>query len=111
MKLLEPITIKNITLKNRMVIPPMSGNSADDGFVTEATRDYYGARARGQWGLIVFEGIAPRYPGGVIMPNGLSLDDDKYIPGLKEIVDDIHTQGMPVIAQLVDVSPSFSLLT
>ena len=102
MKLLEPITIKNITLKNRMVIPAICGDTADNGYVTQATRDYYTARARGKWGLIVFEATAPRFPGGVILPKVLGISDDKYIPGLKEVVDDIHAEGVPVVIQLVD---------
>ena len=53
----QPVTILNLTLKNRLVMPPMhTGLATDDGHATDALADYY--RARAQYsapGLIIME--------------------------------------------------------
>ena len=47
-KLWENFRIGRMELKNRVVMPPMvTRYAADDGFVTERTKNYYEARARG----------------------------------------------------------------
>ncbi|MCX6007870.1 MAG: hypothetical protein NTZ34_11525, partial [Chloroflexi bacterium] len=54
--LFTPFKIKNLELKNRIVMPPMTSNLADpDGNVTENMINYYAARARGGAGYIVVE--------------------------------------------------------
>jgi 2,4-dienoyl-CoA reductase-like NADH-dependent reductase (Old Yellow Enzyme family) len=48
--LLTPARIGGVTIKNRIVMPPMTTRTADDdGCVTDATTAYYVARARGSW--------------------------------------------------------------
>ena len=52
-----PITINRLTLKNRLVLPPMhTGLATDDGRATPAQAEYYAARARfSAPGLIIME--------------------------------------------------------
>ena len=50
----DPITINSITLRNRLVMPPMATGRADRGCPTEELERYYGLRARGT-GLIIVE--------------------------------------------------------
>lgn len=58
--LLSPITIKNVELRNRMVVPSMGSNLGnDDGSVSQRLIDYYRTRAAGGWGLVVVEGVVP----------------------------------------------------
>lgn len=94
-RLFSPINISRMELKNRIVMAPAhEGLAALDGFVTPAYSDYYLRRAQGGTGMIVLGGVAinPRpFP-------ALRLSDDKFIPGLKEMVDRIHAETETKIA-------------
>ncbi len=55
----EPITIGNVTIKNRFVVSPMVMNYCTaDGRATETYIAYHEARAKGGWGLIITEDYA-----------------------------------------------------
>ena len=55
-KIFEPITINQLTLKNRLVVPAMvSKYTTQDGFATEQYIAYHEAKAKGGWGLIIAE--------------------------------------------------------
>ncbi|AIF53598.1 NADPH dehydrogenase NamA [Pelosinus sp. UFO1] len=98
--LFTPISFKQLTLKNRVVMPPMCMYSAaDDGMVTDWHVTHYTTRAVGQVGLIIVEatGVEPR---GRISNKDLGIWDDKHIAGLKSIVDHIHAQGGKIGIQL-----------
>jgi len=93
MMLFKSFTIKNLTLKNRAVMPPMCMYSAaNDGKVTDFHLVHYGSRAIGGVGLIIQEatGIVPD---GRITENDLGIWSDEHIPGLKRIVNVIHEHG------------------
>ncbi|MHA1354035.1 MAG: oxidoreductase [Candidatus Heimdallarchaeota archaeon] len=56
MKLFEPITINNVEIKNRIVMPGMETNFGDGkGGITEKNIKYFEERAKGGTGLIIFE--------------------------------------------------------
>jgi 2,4-dienoyl-CoA reductase-like NADH-dependent reductase (Old Yellow Enzyme family) len=56
MKLFEPISIGELTLKNRLVFPPLETNYATDkGCVTQRLLDHYENIAKGGVGLIVVQ--------------------------------------------------------
>ena len=98
--LFTPFLLKNLTLKNRIVMPPMCMYSAaDDGLVTDWHVLHYTTRAVGQVGLIIVEatGIEPR---GRISNRDLGIWDDGHIAGLKRIVDSVHAQGGTIGIQL-----------
>lgn len=98
--LFTPFSLKKLTLKNRVVMPPMCMYSAaDDGLVTDFHVLHYGTRAVGQVGLIIVEatGVEPR---GRISNRDLGIWDDGHIVGLKRIVDIVHTNGGKVGIQL-----------
>jgi len=99
-KLWEPFRIGRMELKNRVVMPPMvTRYAADDGFVTERTRDYYEARARGGAGLIIVEATYVHRQGWAF-PNQLGISDDKFIPGMRELVDVVHKHGAKIGIQI-----------
>jgi NADPH2 dehydrogenase len=98
--LFTPISFKNLTLKNRIVMPPMCMYSAaDDGMVTDWHVIHYATRAVGQVGLIIVEatGVEPR---GRISNRDLGIWDDAHISGLKRIVEQVHAQGSKIGIQL-----------
>ena len=62
--LFSPLTIGNLTISNRIVMPPMATNFGDsDGFVTDDIIAYYAERARGGVGYITIEHTAVRIDG------------------------------------------------
>jgi 2,4-dienoyl-CoA reductase-like NADH-dependent reductase (Old Yellow Enzyme family) len=98
-KLLSPLTIKNITLKNRIVMSPMCQYSAIDGFTNDWHMVHYGSRAAGGTGLIIAEATAVS-PEGRITPADLGIWNDDHINGLSRIVRFIHLHGSVAGIQL-----------
>ena len=99
--LFTPFTIKNVTLKNRIVMSPMCmySCSKQDGKVTDWHMTHYSSRAVGQVGLIILEATAVT-PQGRISPYDLGIWSDDHIEGLKKLVDLCHEFGSKVGIQL-----------
>jgi len=99
--LCQPINLGSMTLKNRIVMPPMVVRYADaDGFVTDRTVNYYEARAKGGTGLIIQEATFVSEKGQIIA-NEPAIYDDRFIPGLSRVAEAIHRHGAKAAAQLV----------
>ena len=101
MKLFKPFTIKNMTLKNRLVMPPMCMYSAinKDGMVTPFHIAHYTTRAIGQVGLIIVEATGVTSEGR-ISNECLGLYDDDQIAGMQQVVDNVHYAGGKIALQL-----------
>ncbi|MFW6237538.1 MAG: NADH:flavin oxidoreductase, partial [Desulfosudaceae bacterium] len=84
-RLLEPITIKSMTIPNRMIMPALTVNLAM-GEVNDAIVAYYERRAKGGAGLVT-AGISPVVPGMVM---GIDISEDRFIDGHKRMVAAIH---------------------
>ena len=105
MKLFEPLDIKLksgrvITLRNRIVMPPMDSNLGDtDGNVTDKTLKYYEQRAKGGTALIIVEGtyIEKR---GQQTTQMLSMASDEKITGLSKLAQSIKKHGSLASIQL-----------
>lgn len=91
-KINEPLSIKSVTLKNRIGMPPMCMYSANNGFATDWHYVHYGSRAVGGSGLIILEATAV-VPEGRITPYDLGLWNDAQIENLQKIADFIQFQG------------------
>jgi 2,4-dienoyl-CoA reductase-like NADH-dependent reductase (Old Yellow Enzyme family)/thioredoxin reductase len=101
MKLSEPIQIGSTELKNRLVMPPMVTNFASEtGAVTQRLIDYHVERAKGMVGLIIVEATCVESLLGRLVVNQLRVDSDKFLPGLAELVEAVHTYGAKVALQL-----------
>lgn len=87
-----PLNIKNYTLKNRIVMPPMCMYQAKDGFANEFHYIHYATRAIGGVGLIIVEATAVS-PEGVISINDLGIWNDRHIEGLSKIASLIKNNG------------------
>ncbi|NLJ42064.1 MAG: NADPH dehydrogenase NamA [Bacteroidales bacterium] len=98
-KLFSPLTIKNVTLKNRIVMSPMCQYSATDGYSNDWHLVHLGSRAVGGAGLIIVEATAVA-PEGRITPGDLGLWNDDQIEGLSRIVRFIHQNGAHAGIQL-----------
>jgi 2,4-dienoyl-CoA reductase-like NADH-dependent reductase (Old Yellow Enzyme family) len=91
-KLFSTLTIKKITLKNRIVMSPMCQYSSIDGFANDWHMVHLGTRAAGGTGLVFTEATAIS-PEGRITPSDLGLWHDEHIRGLTRIISFIHKQG------------------
>lgn len=98
-KLFSPIIIKNMELKNRIVLPPMCMYMAEEGFVNDFHVIHYATRAIGQMGLIVVESTAVM-DNGQISKNDLGIWDDIFIPGLKKVVKAVHDNDAKIGIQI-----------
>lgn len=90
--LFEPLTIRSITLKNRIAVAPMCQYSADDGFVNDWHMVHLGSRAVGGAGLILMEATAVT-PEGRITLKDLGIWKDEHIDGLKRITHFMESFG------------------
>jgi len=91
-KLLSSITIKDIILRNRIVVSPMCQYSAKDGFANDWHLVHLGSRAVGGAGLIIQEATAVS-PEGRITPADLGIWKDEQIEKLQQITSFIHQRG------------------
>jgi NADPH2 dehydrogenase len=99
--LFTPYTIKNVTLKNRIVMSPMCMYSChnEDGKVENWHYTHYVSRAVGQVGLIVVEATAVTKQGR-ISSHDLGIWSDEHIPGLERLVSMIKEHGAKTAIQL-----------
>jgi NADPH2 dehydrogenase len=100
-KLFQPYALKDVDLKNRIVMAPMCMYSSHngDGKVENWHRTHYTSRAVGGVGLIIQEATAVT-PQGRISPQDLGIWDDEHIEGLKELVELIKEHGTKTGIQL-----------
>ena len=98
--LFSEISLNNLRLKNRLVMPPMCSNFATiGGAVTERMIEYYTTRAWGGVSLINVEFAYVRQDGKVFAYM-LGIYDDKLIPGLQRLTDSVHKGGAKIFIQL-----------
>ena len=99
-KLMTPIPIGGMTLKNRILMPAMATNFAgDSGEVTQRSIDYYTARAKSQPGLIIVE-VTSVDEGGRFLKNQLGNHDDRFKPGLTRLARAIKEQEVKCAIQI-----------
>src|SRR5207245_6826512 len=98
--LLPPARIGSLESPNRIVMPPMTTRTADEeGYVTDDTVAYYLARAQGGVGLITVEMASPE-KAGRHRRREVGIYDDRFLPGLTRLVDEIHRAGSKASIQL-----------
>src|SRR3954464_8327564 len=98
--LLTPARIGSVEIPNRIVMPPMTTRTADaEGYVTDDSIAYYLARARGGVGLITIEMASPE-KAGRHRRREMGIYDDRFLPGLTRLVDELHRAGSKVSIQL-----------
>ncbi|UCF95537.1 MAG: FAD-dependent oxidoreductase [Desulfobacterales bacterium] len=94
----EPIRIKALEIKNRIYMPAMHLNMAQDFAVTERLVDFYAERARGGVGMIsVGYATVDAYSGG---PTNIGAHKDEFIPGLARLAAGIKANGARSAVQI-----------
>lgn len=99
MHIFEPYTVKNLRLKNRIVMPPMCLFIASDALASDRHLVHYSSRAVGGTALIIMEASGVM-PNGRITDNCLGIWDDSQIEGLQRIVYSCHAEGALMAIQL-----------
>lgn len=99
LKLLEEIEIKGVKFRNRVCMPAMHLHYSPDGFMSERYIKYYLERAKGGVGLITVGvcNVDPFFDG---MGGMLQLCDEKYVDGMKRLVDAVHEEGARIFLQI-----------
>ena len=89
--LFSPIKINRMELKNRIVMTAIHLGYTPDGAVTDRLTDFYSLRAEGGVGLIIVGGCRFDDYGG--MASMISINDDRFIPGLQRFTDTVKKNG------------------
>jgi 2,4-dienoyl-CoA reductase-like NADH-dependent reductase (Old Yellow Enzyme family) len=97
--LFSPLTIRGLTLANRIAVSPMCEYSSIDGFANDWHLVHLGSRAVGGAGLVFTEATAV-VPDGRISPEDLGIWKDEHIPMLARIASFIREQGAVAGMQL-----------
>jgi len=85
-------------LKNRIVMTAMHLGYTPEGAVTDRLIAFYVLRAKGGVGLIIVGGCPIDEYGG--MSSMISINDDRFIPGLRRLTEDVKNAGARIAAQL-----------
>jgi len=95
----DPLKVKGLRLKNRIVMPPMATNYATaGGAVTERLIEHYTRRSKAL-GLQIIEHSYVSLD-GKLSKRQLGIYNDRLVPGLKQLASKVHKTGTPVIAQI-----------
>ncbi len=104
--LFEPLQIKHVKFRNRLVKPAQRLCYADsDGMVGQRNLDFYETIARGGVGAIIVEHAYVDFPLGK-KDTQISIADDRFIPSLAALAEVIHKHGCPVIQQISHAGPA-----
>jgi 2,4-dienoyl-CoA reductase-like NADH-dependent reductase (Old Yellow Enzyme family) len=99
-RLSDPIQVKGLHLRNRVVMAPMVTGLTLEGAPSQAQIEWYKLRARSGVGLVVVESSAIAAD-AMIMPFMLSIWDDAQVPGLARLAAAIRAEGVPCVLQIV----------
>lgn len=97
--LFTPITLRSISMRNRIGVAPMCQYSSVDGFANDWHLVHLGSRAVGGVGLVIAEATAV-LPEGRISPHDLGIWDDAHVDGLARVAGFIREQGSVPAIQL-----------
>ncbi|TBU94564.1 NADH:flavin oxidoreductase/NADH oxidase [Stutzerimonas kirkiae] len=90
--LFSPLTLKGLTLRNRIAVPPMCQYQAVDGIINDWHKVHYASLARGGAGLVVVEATAVS-PEGRITPACAGLWTDEQAQAFVPVVEAIKAAG------------------
>lgn len=88
--LFRPITIGSMTMKNRIVMAPMTRNMATDGIPSATNAEYYAKRAAGGVGLILTEGTVVNRPASRNLPHVPFFHGDAALQGWGAVASAVH---------------------
>jgi 2,4-dienoyl-CoA reductase-like NADH-dependent reductase (Old Yellow Enzyme family) len=107
--LFAPLTLRGLTLPNRLVVAPMCQYSVTDGLVGDYHLAHLGRFALGGFGLVLVEatGVTPE---GRISHGDVGLWSDEHVPGLARVAEFLHAHGSAAGIQLAHAGAKASSL-
>ena len=107
--LMQPFQMKNLALRNRIVMAPMLSRLCDpDGIVSQKLIDYYAERAKGGVGLIIVEYCYIDEKESKANQGQLGVYSDQLIAGLGDLAEAIQEWGAKAILQICHAGRSTS---
>ncbi len=98
--LFQPLTIKHLTLKNRIMSTSHASGMDDDGMPAERYQRYHEEKAKGGLALTMFGGSSNVAPDSPSVFGQLRVDDDRVIPYLQSFSERIHAQDTALMCQI-----------
>jgi len=108
--LLMPFKLRGLTLRNRIVMSPMTRCFSPGGVPGQNVADYYARRAARKVGLIITEGVGVDHPaalgaGSMDEQNVPVLHGEKALAGWRRVVEAVHAAGGLIFPQLWHMGP------
>ena len=103
--LFTPLTIRKLTLANRIVMSPMTRYFSPGGVPGEDVAAYYRRRAESGAGLIVTEGVGVDHPSAVDDPAIPHMHGQAALAGWRRVVAEVHAAGGRIFPQLWHQGP------
>ncbi|MGY1749293.1 NADH:flavin oxidoreductase/NADH oxidase [Modestobacter sp. SYSU DS0511] len=97
--LLEPLTLRGVTLRNRLAVAPMCQYCVSDGLVGDYHLVHLGRFALGGFGLVMVEATGVTADGR-ISPGDVGLWNDAQVPGLARVATFLREHGSVPAIQL-----------
>lgn len=103
--LFQPLKLRNVTLKNRIVMSPMTRGFSPNGVPGQDVAGYYRRRAEGETGLIITEGVGIAHPSALgeagLGENSIPvLHGEAALAGWRNVVAEVHAAGGVIFPQL-----------
>ncbi len=106
--LADPLNVRNFTLRNRLVFPPILTNLASfDGSVNERLIEHYIIRSA-YVGMVIVEASYVSETGKYV-ERQLSVHDDRMVQGLRKLAQKVHEKGATIVLQIVHSGSKCSL--
>jgi 2,4-dienoyl-CoA reductase-like NADH-dependent reductase (Old Yellow Enzyme family) len=98
--LLQPFSIKGLTLRNRVVSTSHEPAYGEDGMPKDRYRLYHAEKAKGGVGLTMIGGSATVSVDSPPVFGNLELYRDEIVPWFQRLADDVHAEGAAVMCQI-----------
>lgn len=98
--LFQPITLGPLSLKNRIVMAPMTRTFSPGGVPNDLVVAYYALRAENEVGLIITEGTTVGHKAANGYPRVPTIHGEASLAGWKKVVDAVHAKGGKIAPQL-----------
>jgi 2,4-dienoyl-CoA reductase-like NADH-dependent reductase (Old Yellow Enzyme family) len=98
--LFRPFHVRQLELRNRIVMAPMTRTKSSGGIPGENVAVYYRRRAEGGVGLIVTEGTYVNHAGAGFHPDVPRFHGDQSLQGWQRVANEVHSAGGKIFPQL-----------
>ncbi len=98
--LFAPLTIRGMTIPNRIVMAPMTRSFSPDGVPGQNVADYYQRRGDAEVGLLISEGTTIDRGGASNDVNVPNFHATKSLQGWSKVVDAVHKTPAKIGPQL-----------